>query len=239
MKKSIKFVLITILLLIATPKLKSFYDEHEDEKKFLTFEKYCEKANEKIYKKVSTNSLIVDYLPFSGVIEDYYYPWHLAEKLLEYKKFEYIQLIYDIPAKSYDRQFPSITRKHTCLGRYIINAHNKDELIMGACPDNSVAVVHMVKAENIVHADYAVHYQYGEPNIFDIRPFRFYIENSKTKEVIAEEVIAEQNSYQLLLGHMRSQKNRVWLGWGSSEGAKVCKPLTKPLDFIHSVFSKN
>jgi hypothetical protein len=232
MKTLIKFVSITILLLIAFAKLKSYYDEYDDENKFRSFEKSCEKANEKIYKKALTDSLIIDYWPFSGVIEDYYNPWHLAEKLLEYKKFEFIQLIYDIPAKSYDRQFPSITRKHTCSGRYIINASNKDELIMGACPDNSVAVIHMVKAENIVHTDYAVHYQYGEPNLFDIRPFRFYIENSKTNEIIAE-----QNSYQLLLGHLHN-KNRVWLGWGSAEGAKVCNQLTKPVDFIHSVFKE-
>jgi hypothetical protein len=234
MKKIIKYAAITILLLIAIPKLKSFYDEHVDEKKFRSFSKLCEKATEKIYKNASTNSLIIDYWPYSGVMEDYYYPWHLAENLLTHKKFEFIQLIYDIPTKSYDRQFPSIAHKHVCPGHYIINARNKEELIIGACPDNSVAVVHMIAAENVAHAEYAVHYQYGEPDTFDIRPFRFYIENSKTKEVVAE-----QSSYQLLLGHMRSKKNRVWLGWGSSEGAKTCEQLTKPLDFIHTVFQKN
>jgi hypothetical protein len=230
----VKLILAIIFVVVFFKIAVPLYGEYVDNKKFQQFNEICKKTSEKIYKTATTDALIFDYYPTSGVVEGEYYPLRLAEKLLESKKFEFIQIIYDLPAKYQDRLVPSIIRNSPCPGRYIIDAENENEVITGgACPGNTAGSRFLIKAESISRrADYAVHYKYGNPDEFDIRSFRFYIENSKTKEIIAE-----QNSYQQLLGHMQSDKNRVRLGWGSAEGAKECK-LTYPIDFIFKIFSK-
>jgi hypothetical protein len=50
-------------------------------------------------------------------------------------------------------------------------------------------------------------------------------------------VLGVQNTYELLLGHMHSPKNRMWYGMGSAQVSRSCK-LTPPRIFISRVLGK-
>jgi hypothetical protein len=82
------------------------------------------------------------------------------------------------------------------------------------------------------HLRYAITYEYGALSESDIRPFTFRLVDG-----ITGRIIAEQKSFQLLLGGMASQKNKSFTGFGVAQRAKTCR-LTPPDIFIKKAFDK-
>ncbi|WP_310446228.1 hypothetical protein [Thiobacillus sp.] len=78
-------------------------------------------------------------------------------------------------------------------------------------------------------ARYTVSYAYGNIDDFEIRPFMFWITDRTNGRVLAE-----QHSFQLLLGGMKEKVNRSRHGWGSSQGVLNCR-LTPPDQVIKRV----
>lgn len=190
-----------------------------DDLKLMFFNKACNNATEHIYKTVNTDSLEFDYWPYSGVMEDEYYPIELAGKLLSGdSRLKSIRLAYEMPRAK--------VVNSSCAGRFVVLATKPEELRIGRCGK-------MLSPKDVESPRYAVRYEYGAPNLFSIRPFRIFIEDTRTAEIIAE-----QKSFQLLLGHMNRSANRRWYGWGSAQGAKVC-PLPKPRGFIMRALDQN
>ncbi len=80
------------------------------------------------------------------------------------------------------------------------------------------------------HIRYYIGQAYGDLDEYEIRKFVFYVKDRKNGRVLAE-----QRSFQLLMGGMMSQENRILHGWGSSQGARSCK-LTPPDQLVKRVF---
>jgi len=195
-----------------------------DEIKYFLFDMYCQNATESIYKKEESSAVIIDYWPYSGIFDGEYYPLNLSRKIFEAKRpYEYIQLIYDMPRDK--------VVNPKCADRYIITARHSNELKMGNCGMINGVMHEKTKANSVEHAPFAVHYTYGSPNIFSIRKLHFYIQSTTTNEIIAE-----QKTYQLLLGGMTQSNNRKWYAWGSAQGANSCK-ITPPAEFLTKVLS--
>jgi len=76
---------------------------------------------------------------------------------------------------------------------------------------------------------YNILYAYGEVDKYEIRPFMFWVNDRESGRVLAQQV-----SFQLLLGGMSSE-NKAAHGWGSSQGVKTCR-LTPPDQVIKRVF---
>ena len=219
MKVSSRLKIVSIILLLVLGIILSyFFSRIPDEVKFAEFNKLCKKnTTENIYSKVKTEKLSMDYKPWSGVIEDRYYPLKLAKELIsEPKVIPLVQLLYETTEKNVVK---------SCVGQYVIEAQNISELKMAKCTDK-------IPSDNVSLARYHVKYEYGKANEYDIREFTFSVIDKETNETIAQ-----QKLYQLLLGKM-SSKNSVWYGWGSSQGGKVCS-LTDPKEFLRKVFSQN
>jgi hypothetical protein len=79
------------------------------------------------------------------------------------------------------------------------------------------------------YARYTVNYAYGNLDEYDIRPFLFWV-NDRTNG----RVLAEQRSFQLLLGGMIEKSNQALLAWGGAQGVKTCG-LTPPDQVIKRV----
>ncbi|RYY84478.1 MAG: hypothetical protein EOO15_19270 [Chitinophagaceae bacterium] len=186
-----------------------------DALKFWAFERKCATASERIYLHQPFTEFAIDYQPWSGVIEDYYYPHHLAEELLKPNSlFKKVQLFYEMPRNK--------VVEASCAGKYVIEATQSNSIKIGACGK-------MVPASSVDKAEIVVKYNYGRENFADIRPFNISIINTRTGETLAE-----QKSFQLLLGGMSDLHNQVMYGWGSAQGARVCK-LTKPSELLRNI----
>jgi hypothetical protein len=145
-------------------------------------------------------------------MEDDYYPYHLAEEILKRSStITKIQLFYEMPRNK--------VVSASCAGMYVIEARKPAELKIGACGK-------MVPASSKTKSSIVVIYEYGDKNLADIRQFKVSVVNTQTGETLAQ-----QRSFQLLLGNMSNPQNRVMYGWGSAQGARTCK-LTKPADFL-------
>lgn len=183
-----------------------------DEFKYWAFDKYCESANEKVLNQKITENIAIEYRPWSGVMEDSYYPtWLTRELLKEPRYISTIQLVYDVPRDK--------VVSESCTGKYVITTQEPDTINVPACGK-------MIPSSAVKLAPVSIYYEYQKENFLSIRPFRFIIKNTESGAVLAE-----QHSYQLLLGNMHKRENMRWYGWGSAQGAKVCK-LTSPKDFI-------
>jgi hypothetical protein len=186
-----------------------------DDLKLAAFARACGDASERVFKATRADKLEFDYWPYSGVMEDEYYPLHLAESLLEGEsRIASVHLAYEMPRDK--------VVNASCAGRHVLVASRRDQLRIPACGKQTLY-------EAVAHPRYAVRYQYGKTNFLSIRTFRISIEDSTTGSTLAE-----QRSYQLLLGSMNRRENARWYGWGSAQGARVCR-LTPPKQFIMQV----
>ena len=209
-------ILCTAAIIVLLPRI--------DELKYFLFDAYCQNATEFIYKKEESNAVVIDYWPYSGVFDGEYYPLNLSRKILEAQRpYEYVQLIYDMPRDKVVNQ--------ECADRYIITARHNNELEMGNCGMINGVLHEKTKANSVKHAPFAVRYTYGKPNIFSIRSLHFYIQNTTTNEIIAE-----QKTFQLLLGDMTQSSNRKWYAWGAAQGANSCR-ITSPAEFLTKALS--
>lgn len=219
MRKSIYITASLIIGIVVVGR----YIRPSDERKFSEFNLACSTASEEIHQIKSSKSIAIEYLPVSGVIEKDYYPTDLAKQLLTNpKRFEMVQLLFNSDDLSKTRP----KSEDYCYGRFVISATQEDQLRIGLCGRDGDVIYKWEKqgASNV--SQYIIRYKYGERSKYDIRPVKFYIEDSSTGQTIAE-----QNSFQLLLGKMKEPKNRVWLGWGAAEGARNCD-LTDPKSFV-------
>lgn len=100
--------------------------------------------------------------------------------------------------------------------------------------ESEAAFLNLCDLKTITKFDENIRYYiggaYGEIDAYEIRKFVFYVKDRKNGRILAE-----QRSYQLLMGGMMSQENRIRLGWGSSQGVRTCK-LTPPDQFVKRVF---
>jgi len=192
-----------------------------DDLKLWYFERSCRDAKEIIYKKEAGESLVMEIHPWSKIMqEDGYYPSDLARDLLSPpNQLSSLQVVLDVPP---DKAVAS------CVGRYIHNIRSPKEAYQ--TPNCNTE---RPNENSTIIAPYTLQYVYGDKNFFDVMPLKLSLTNTKTGEVIAM-----QNTYMLLLGNMHSAKNKRWYGWGSAEGAKMCK-LTPPKNFIASVLTTN
>lgn len=220
-----KYVLASIVF-VGMAWLFASLTTHSDDQKLAYFKESCLSSSEKVFAYVSSSMIALEYFPVSGVIEKDYYPIQLAKSLLsDSKGFKKIQLLFSSDDLSPTRP----KNKDYCYGNFVINANKQEDLKLGLCGMVSGKEHYWEPqgAENV--ADYIIKYRYGKVNQFDVRQFNFSIEERATGQVIAE-----QNSYQILLGKMRKKENRSWVGWGAAQDARSCK-LTDPLKFVLSV----
>jgi hypothetical protein len=191
-----------------------------DSLRFKAFEIACRSATEQVFATTSTTELEIDYWPYSGVMEDDYYPFHLAERLLTGQpRIASVYLAYEMPRDK--------VVEASCAGKYVMVGSSVEQLrrAFPACGKH-------IPYESIQRPRYAVRYYYEAPNFLSVRSFRVAIEDTQSGKVLAE-----QRSHQLLLGNMNERTNARWYGWGSAQGAKVCK-LTSPKDFILNVIGR-
>ena len=185
-----------------------------DAVKFQVFDFYCQGATERFVRSAKADVVELDYWPYSGVIEDRYYATNLARDLLSGSpRIQSVHLVFELPR---DKVVES-----SCAGKYVHVASVPGDVNQAVSGCGRMMRYDAAKAPR-----YAVRYSYAKPNIFAVREFTISVTDTVTKEVLAT-----QRSYQLLLGGMNSRENRVWYGWGSAQGAKVCS-LTPPKDFI-------
>ena len=185
-----------------------------DEVRFKYFESSCKDANEIIYMRQHAKSVFFKISPWADVVEeDGYFPMELAMDLLtEPKIVPAMQVLIDVPRSKvvYEK----------CAGEFVFSVTEPKQVGVLNCIKNFA-----YKAPERA-APYTIRYEYGERNIFGIQPLSVVIVNTFTGAVVAR-----QNTYILLLGNMQKQENRRWYGYGSAQGAKVCK-LTPIKHFV-------
>ncbi len=85
------------------------------------------------------------------------------------------------------------------------------------------------ESKEIEVARYNILQAYGVADEYDIRPFMFWINDRENGRVLAEQI-----SFQLLLGGM-SDENIVMHAWGGAQGVRNCR-LTPPDQLVKQVF---
>ncbi|WP_013208840.1 hypothetical protein [Ralstonia solanacearum] len=113
-----------------------------------------------------------------------------------------------------------------CRVAHMLSVKSKEEA--------EAAFLHVCDVNRIVKSLDGVRYYigqaYGDPDENEIIKFVFYI-----KDRVSGRIIAEQRSYQLLMGAMSEDENRVILAMGGAQGARNC-PLTPPDQVVKRVF---
>lgn len=185
-----------------------------DDLKLKAFAYACASAEEQVFKIANTEAIEIDYWPYSGVIDHEYYPTNLARSLLSGSpKLARVDLAFEIPRDK--------VSDASCAGHYVFSVADP-----AAVSNGVTACGKMTRRNEIKPLPYAIRYFYGKPNLLGIRSLRLTIEETSTGDVLAR-----QDSFQLLLGGMRKDENRQWFGWGSAQGAKSCK-LSEPRAFL-------
>lgn len=113
-----------------------------------------------------------------------------------------------------------------CQSPHMLSVRSKEEAeatFLHACDTTRI-----VKSSD--EARYYIGHAYGKPDENDIRRFVFYIKDRSTGRIIAE-----QHSYQLLLGAMSNKENQVLLAFGGAQGTRDC-PLMPPDQMVKRVF---
>lgn len=188
-----------------------------DDLKIKAFDIACTSASQRIYKTSASNKIQIDYWPYSGVMEDQYYPTILVSRLLsEPRRFAEVHLAYEMPREK--------VISASCAGQFISVVTNPNRVDMAGC-DNQF------RPNQVLPSRYVIHYLYGKTNLLAIRSFKISVHDTVTGDLLAE-----QNSFQLLLGYMFRPDNKRWYGYGSSQGARVCN-LGDPKEFIIKVIN--
>jgi hypothetical protein len=120
----------------------------------------------------------------------------------------------------------TVDTPRVCQSHHYVLVRNSDEsdaTFLGKCDPTRIV-------ESVNDVRYAIIIEYGKLSNSDIRSFTLKV-NDRTNG----RILAEQKSYQLLMGGMKSNELRILHGWGSSQGVRTCK-LTPPDQLIKKVF---
>lgn len=112
-----------------------------------------------------------------------------------------------------------------CRKTHMVSIKNKAEAqaaFLGSCDVSKIV-------QSVEGIRYYIGHAYGKVDNNEIRRFVFYVKDRGNGRILAE-----QRSFQLLMGGLSSEK-RVKHGWGSSQGTRTCK-LTPPDQVVKRVF---
>lgn len=196
-----------------------------DSAKLIELERRCTKqAMEKVTAKVKIDRIDIHHILFETpvgaahlpVLDRVYSPIYVAERLLtEPNPIKEILYTYEVA--------PSAVTDTQCAGKFSIIATKPEEV------QKQFPCAARRHSDMNSSGRYFVEYVYGSADDFDIRPFQFSVVDRETGKVLAR-----QQSFQLLLGHMSKSETTTLLGWGSAQGAKTCN-LTPPDIFIKQI----
>lgn len=133
------------------------------------------------------------------------------------------EVVFSSGSRGTNIQIPEQCRRHHYL---VATSHTEAKALLRRCDPSKI--LESLDGEQPVR--YAIGIEYGELDKHEIRSFTFFI-----KDRTSGRVLAQQDSYQLLLGGMKSEDARVFHGWGSSQGVRNCR-LTPPDQIVKKVF---
>lgn len=190
--------------------------EFLDGLRFHALEERCKSAHEEILSIHHAEVIDLEDTPWAKVVNEQYAPHLIAwELMVEPKVVEVINRRY------VDDVSPAVE----CNGRFVDVIRGADSI------PKSMKCVDRMRWQTVPAADVLVRVEHG-PLDGDIRPLALTVIHAPTGRVLGM-----QRTYELLLGDMRSPKNRLWYGMGSAQVSRSCK-LTRPRDFISRVLGK-
>jgi hypothetical protein len=191
--------------------------EFMDDQRFAALEEKCKSAREYVVAALPTSTIDVEDTPWSGVYNEASAPHAISVQLMvEPKVVGTINL----------RYVDDVNSSNECRGRFVTVVRGLDSM------PKSVKCTERTRWESVPSADVLVSVEHGQLDK-DIRPLAL-----KIIHLPSGRVLAEQLTYELLLGHMHSSKNRQWYGMGSSQVSRSCK-LTSPRTFIARALGKS
>lgn|GEM_PF-3774882 len=237
-----KVVSITcVMMLIGACQSKGF----SDEEKIAALEKLCkESASENIVEKsadgsvllsegavfglsgwsVSTDILKDDREPVGSarlpVLDLEYSPRHLLRNLFR-GNHSLGEVIFTRGPTGTNSPVPAECQTTHMLS--IRSRADSEAAFLNVCDVNQLV-------KSIDNTRYHIGRAYGDLDDHEIRRFVFYVRDRESGRILAE-----QRSYQLLMGGMKSKESRVLHGWGSSQGVMSCG-LTPPDQLVKRVF---
>lgn len=205
--------LLALALAYCSPPAADFMDGL----RFAALEEKCASAREQVFSNHPTRTIDIEDTPWSGVNNETYAPHTVAVRLMvEPKVVDTINLRFE----------DDVSPSSECRGRFVNVVRGLDSM------PKSVKCTERTPWQSVSSAEVLVKVEHGELD-GDIRPLAFKVIHQPSGRVLAEQL-----SYELLLGHMRSSKNRLWSGMGSAQVSRSCK-LTPPRDFIRGVLAKS
>lgn len=205
--------LVTLAMAYCSPIGAHFMDDL----RFAAFEEKCKSAQEHIISQLSASMIDVEDTPWSGVNNEAYAPHAIAVQLMvEPKVVDTINL----------RYVDDVSSSSECRGRFVSVVRGLDSM------PKPMKCTERTRWESVPSADVLVTVEHGQMDR-DIRSLAL-----KIIHVPSGRVLAEQLTYELLLGHMRASKNRRWSGMGSAQVSRSCK-LTPPRTFIARTLGKS
>lgn len=187
-----------------------------DDLRFAALNERCKVAREEIFQAFRTTSIDIEDEPWSKVVNEQYAPHFIATQLMvDPKVVETINLRYE----------DNVSSSAECRGRFVNVVKGLDSM------PKAVKCVERRHSEGVPAADVLVKVEHGQLER-DIRPLSL-----KVVHVPTGRLLAVQTTYELLLGHMHSPKNRMWYGMGFAEVSRSCK-LTSPRVFLSRVLGQ-
>jgi hypothetical protein len=176
----------------------------------------CESAIQVIHRRVPTTEIDIQDHPWAKVVNETYAPHFVATQLMVQP-----QVVSTVNMRYHDDTSPPGS---LCRGTFVHVVRDLRNRPSASCKER-------IPSSEVAAAPIAVHFEYGALD-GDIRPFRMILTETKTGEAVAE-----QTSFELLLGHLHG-KNRQWYGMGGAQVARACK-LTPPREFIQTVVGQS
>ncbi len=238
-------MLCCMCISVCACKSESLFN-YSDEERIAVLERRCrESAKETITEKSADGSVLLNEVGAFGLLKD-------AESKPVFKKFDEPIGAANLPALDLEYRPGYLLRNLMGgNGRLLEVVYNTNETgVDGPGTPRECRKTHYVTVrtqeeseatflhkcepnrtiESISGVRYYIGIEYGELDDYEIRPFIFYV-----KDRTNGRVLAEQRSYQLLMGSMKSKNNRVFHGWASSQGVRNCQ-LTPPDQLVKRVF---
>jgi len=185
--------------------------------RFAALDEKCASAREQVFSIHSTRTIDIEDKPWSGVHNETYAPHTVAVQLMVAPKVvDTINLRFE----------DDVSSSNECRGLFVNVVRGLDSM------PKAVKCNERTRSESIPNAEVLVKVEHGELHR-DIRPLAL-----KVIHLPSGRVLAQQLTFELLLGDMRSSKNRLWYGMGSAQVSRSCK-LTPPRDFIARVLAKS
>jgi hypothetical protein len=186
--------------------------EFLDSFRFAELDRRCKSATEVVHRRLRTDVIDIADQPWDVVHNETYAPHVIVVHLLVAP-----QAVAAVNLRYVDNVSPT----EPCRGSFVTVVHGFDSM------PKAIDCTQRTRSDSVAPSPVMVKIEHGQLER-DIRPFRMVVIDVKSGDVIAE-----QSSFELLLGHLRG-KNRLWAGMGGSQVARACK-LTSPRKFIESV----